>query len=117
MLILAIEISLNLPDARSLKDKRSIRQSLTAKLKKNFALSVRESDLQDNIRELVLAAAFVCLSTSEGEQYVRQIQDFLYEFSLSKSCQIQSFDWDIVDVFSEYGSYGSINCDFHDNNP
>ena len=100
MRILAIEIRLNLPYAHSLKDKRRVRQSLMAKLKKRFSLSVRETDLQDAVQDLNLSAAFVCLTGAEGQQYVQVIQDCVYDFCLSESCLIQSFYWDIVDVFN-----------------
>lgn len=98
MQVLAIEMVLDLPYAHSLKDKRAVRQSLMSKLKKNFSVSVRETDLQDVFNKLNLSVAFVCLSEAEGQEYSQRIQDFLYEFSLNNSCDIQNLIWDIEDV-------------------
>ncbi len=100
MHVLAMEISLHLPYVRSLKGKRAVRQSLVAKLVKYFSLSVRETDLQEISQKLVLAAAFVCLTPGEGEEYAQQIEDFLYRFSLEEACEVQSLVWDILAVFN-----------------
>lgn len=99
MNILAIEIYLELPFACSLKDKRAVRQSLMAKLKRDFSLSVRETALQDSIQHLMLSAAFICLSDSEGEEYVQRIQAFVEDFSLNKSCLLRHLSWDIVNIW------------------
>ncbi|UPQ85117.2 DUF503 domain-containing protein [Ignavigranum ruoffiae] len=84
----------------SLKDKRAVRQSLMAKLKKDFSLSVRETDLQDSVQQLVVSATFVCLNESEGEEYILKIQDFVYGFTLDRSCVLRSLTWDVVDVWN-----------------
>ena len=47
MLVLVMAISIKLPYANSLKDKRSIRQSLVSQLKKGFSVSVRETAHQE----------------------------------------------------------------------
>jgi uncharacterized protein YlxP (DUF503 family) len=99
MHILAMEISLYIPYAHSLKDKRRVRQSLMAKLSKHFSLSVRESDMQELSQKLVLSAALVCLTPGEGENEVQKIQDYLYQFTLEESCEVQDFLWDMIDVF------------------
>ncbi|UPQ85113.1 DUF503 domain-containing protein [Ignavigranum ruoffiae] len=100
MNILAIEICLELPFSASLKDKRAVRQSLVAKLKKDYSLSVRETYLQDSVQQLVVSAAFVCLNESEGEKYIQKIQDFVYGFTLDRSCVLRSLTWDVVDVWN-----------------
>ena len=66
MYILALEVALSLPYARSLKAKRAVRQSLLTKLARQFSLSARETDLQEVSQELVVSAAFVCLTQAEG---------------------------------------------------
>ena len=91
-----MEINLYLPFAHSLKDKRAIRQSLIAKLKRNFSLSVRETGSQDDIGSLIVSAAFVCLSEIEGRDYAQNIQDYLEEFILNHSCELRSFEWDLL---------------------
>lgn len=96
MIILAMEINLYLPFAQSLKDKRAIRQSLISKLKRNFSLSVRETGSQDDIGSLLVSAAFVCLSETEGRNYIQSIQDYIDEFTLNHSCELRSFEWDLL---------------------
>nr|WP_276931978.1 DUF503 domain-containing protein [Globicatella sulfidifaciens] len=98
MLVLVMEISIKLPYANSLKDKRSIRQSLVSQLKKGFSVSVRETVHQEEYQQLHLSLALVCLSEGEGEQYAQRIEDFLYDFTLNKSCELQEVNWDILVV-------------------
>lgn len=98
MFILAIEIFILLPYTHSLKEKRSVKQSLMARLKKDFSMSVRETAYQDEIQSLVLSTAFVCLNPSEGQDYFQKIQDFLYEFSMKKSCEVREFKCEVIKV-------------------
>ncbi|WPC07768.1 DUF503 domain-containing protein [Globicatella sp. PHS-GS-PNBC-21-1553] len=98
MLVLVMAISIKLPYANSLKDKRSIRQSLVSQLKKGFSVSVRETAHQEDYQQLHLSLALVCLSELEGEQYAQRIEDFLYDFTLDKSCELQNAMWDILVV-------------------
>lgn len=100
MHILAMEICLYLPYAHSLKDKRRVRQSLMAKLSRAFSLSLRETDMQELSRKLVLSAALVCITPGEADLEVQRIQDYLYQFSIEESCEVQDFLWDIIDVFT-----------------
>lgn len=100
MLVLVMEIAVTLPYANSLKDKRSIRQSLVSQLKKGFSVSVRETAHQEDYQQLHLSVAFVCLSQLEGEQYAQRIEDFLDDFILNKSCELQTVNWDILVVES-----------------
>lgn len=98
MLVLVMEVLIKLPYANSLKDKRSIRQSLVSQLKKGFSISVRERAHQEDYQQLHLSLALVCLSELECEQYAQRIEDFLYDFTLNKSCELQEVNWDILVV-------------------
>jgi uncharacterized protein YlxP (DUF503 family) len=59
MIVGTLEIRLHLPDARSLKDKRHVLQSLKDRLRNGFNVSVAEVDKQDVIQTAVLALAQV----------------------------------------------------------
>ena len=59
MIVGTLEIRLHLPDARSLKDKRHVLQSLKDRLHNGFNVSVAEVEKQDVIQTAVLALAQV----------------------------------------------------------
>jgi len=59
MIVGTLEVRLHLPDARSLKDKRRVLQSLKDRLRKGFNVSVAEVENQDVIQAAMLAVAQV----------------------------------------------------------
>lgn len=68
MLICAMELTIHLPDAASLKEKRQVAKSLIARLQRRFGLSAAEVDRQDNRQILVLGIAVVTGARQPGEQ-------------------------------------------------
>lgn len=59
MVVGTVEIRLHLHEARTLKDKRRIIQSLKDRLRRDFNVSVAEVDHQDLVQSAVLAVAQV----------------------------------------------------------
>ena len=59
MIVGTVEIRLHLPDARSLKDKRSVLQGLKERTRRKFNVSVAEVDNQDVMRSATIAVAQV----------------------------------------------------------
>jgi uncharacterized protein YlxP (DUF503 family) len=64
MIVGICTIELHLPDAESLKDKRSIVKTLTARLHREFNVSCTEVDLHDVWKSTVIGVALV--STAAG---------------------------------------------------
>ena len=59
MIVGTVEIRLHLPDARTLKDKRSVLRGLKERLRRKFNVSVAEVEDHDVIRSATIAVAQV----------------------------------------------------------
>lgn len=77
MQIAYMELTLYLPFVHSLKDKRSELKSLKAKAANRFPISIAEADEQDTHRQAVLAVAFLCANTAQGDAMMEQILSFV----------------------------------------
>ena len=77
MLICAMELTIHLPDAASLKEKRQVAKSLIARLQRRFGLSAAEVDRQDVHQEMVIGFACVSNRASHAEEMVDKVIDFL----------------------------------------
>jgi uncharacterized protein len=64
MVIAVCRLSLSIPSAASLKDKRSALKPIIARLRRDFNISVAEVERQDDIGSAVLG--LVCVSTGSG---------------------------------------------------
>ena len=60
MIIGTLRVRLLLRDARTLKDKRQVVQSVKDRLRQSFNVSVAEIEALDNPRSVVLGMAMVC---------------------------------------------------------
>ena len=68
-----LTVTLQIPSARSLKDKRRILKSLFARLRNNFNISIAEVGDNDRPGAARLAAAVVSNETSYGHQVMSQV--------------------------------------------
>lgn len=59
MIIGVLEVSIHIPSAQSLKDKRKVVQSLKDRIRNHFNVSLAETDGQDVWQRCTLAAAMV----------------------------------------------------------
>ena len=76
MTTLSAKLKLYIPQSTSLKDKRKVRQSIIAKVRQKFNISVAEVDTQDIHQTLTLGIAIV----SADEKHVRQMFDEIVRF-------------------------------------
>ena len=60
-------LSLDLPESSSLKDKRSVIKSVSARVRARYNVAVAEVDTQDSLGTITLGIA--CLSTSAGHAH------------------------------------------------
>lgn len=79
MLICAMELTIRLPGAQSLKDKRQTAKSLIARLQRRFGISAAEIDCQDDRQTLVLGLAVATGSRRQGEQVLENALGFAEE--------------------------------------
>ena len=70
-------VTLHLPAARSLKDKRGTVQSLMARLRDRYNVSVAEVDEQDSPRRAVLGLSSVNTSASHAEETIQSVLRFM----------------------------------------
>jgi len=79
MVIGVAVLTLDLPEATTLKDKRSVIQSVTRRLRSRYNVAVAEVDTQDALGTITLGIA--CLSTTAGhahamlEKAVRHVEE------------------------------------------
>ena len=88
MTIGALEIDLNIPGVHSLKEKRMILQSLKAKIRQEFNVSVAEVDHQDVWQSSVIGVAVVCNDGRFANQVLSKVVDFV---GRSSSVMVQDY--------------------------
>ncbi|MBI5669800.1 MAG: DUF503 domain-containing protein [Chloroflexi bacterium] len=77
MIIAVLEIELHLPDATSLKDKRSVVKSLLARLHNTFSVSAAEVDNMDLWQSAVIGIAIVSNSAPHARQVLHNVLDWI----------------------------------------
>ena len=82
MLVGTLKLTLDIPWANSLKDKRTVVKSLTAKLRDKFGVSAAEVGAQDIHRTAVLGIA--CVGSSVG--VIDSVLDHILNW-LEENCQ------------------------------
>lgn len=73
MVIVILNARLNLPQVRSLKEKRRIIKSLIARLRNDFNISIAEVAENDTHRHAVIGAAIVSNDRSFGDQVIAKV--------------------------------------------
>jgi hypothetical protein len=73
MVVGVLEVSLHIPDAQSLKDKRRVIQSLKDRIRRRFNVSLAETDGQDTWQRCSLAAAMVAAQRAAVERELQQV--------------------------------------------
>lgn len=79
MEVIATEITIKLYEIRSLKDKRSIRESLIRKLKNKYNISVAETDSQDDLGFLTIAFSAVSNSNTHLNSINEKVLHYIEE--------------------------------------
>lgn len=77
MIVASLRVQFLLPGCASLKQKRFVLNSVKAKLRNRFNVSVCENDFQDKWQRSELAVAAVATDRRGAETIVRQVVDFL----------------------------------------
>ena len=81
MFVLAVEVDLRIPQARSLKDKRQVVTSLLELSRRRFAVSAAEVDHQDVHQRATLGVAVVASSARQAEQVMDSVVDLVWSRS------------------------------------
>lgn len=78
MIIGTARVTIKIPWAQSLKDKRMVSKSIIAKTKNKFNASISEIEHQDNHKLLVLGVACVTNDTRHANSSIDEIINFIY---------------------------------------
>jgi uncharacterized protein YlxP (DUF503 family) len=70
MVVGTARVTLHIPNARSLKDKRQVVKSLIAQVHRQFAVAIAEVDRQDQWQVAVFGIAYVSTSASHADEVV-----------------------------------------------
>jgi uncharacterized protein YlxP (DUF503 family) len=98
MFIGACTLELDLPGMSSLKDKRSLIKSLSARLHKEFNVSVAEVDLLDAWQSTILGMAIVSNSAAHAQNLLNNVVRWL---------ETHRPDLEVVDHYVELISFSS----------
>ena len=74
-------LSVHLPESRSLKSKRQVARSLTARLRNHFNVAVAEVDHNDLWQRLTIGVCCVTNDTAHAHEMMSKIVSFVEEFS------------------------------------
>lgn len=77
MVVSVVVCDLHLPQARSLKEKRKVLQSIIARLSTQHRVSVAETDHQDLHQRIQLGMAAVDRSVAMAERRTERIRDLI----------------------------------------
>ncbi len=78
MYVVALEVELRIPGARSLKDKRQAIKPLLEVSRRRFSISAAEVAAQDAWQRAVLGFAVVASTASGAERVIGDVEDLLW---------------------------------------
>lgn len=87
-------VELHLPHSTSLKDKRQTIQSIVARIRKRFAISISEVEHHDLWQRSDLGFAAVCNTFGETDAIISAIDDTLLQHE--DDCQVIAFNHQVV---------------------
>ena len=79
MIIGACEITLHLPEAHSLKEKRQIIKSVLARVRNQFEVAIAEVDENDRWQIAVLGITCVSNSTQHASEILERVRYYIEE--------------------------------------
>jgi uncharacterized protein YlxP (DUF503 family) len=72
-----VKVKFSLPDSFSLKNKRQINQSLVAKIRKNFNVSIAEVDYRNSYRHSLIAIVAVNTDKQHLDSTLSSVVEFI----------------------------------------
>ena len=72
-------IMLHLPESASLKDKRQVSRSLSARIRNSFNVAVAEVEDHELWQRLTLAVCYVSTDSAHANEMVSKVVDFIEE--------------------------------------
>ena len=95
MVVGVVTLDLYIPEAQSLKDKRSVVRRVVDRVRSRFSVSVAEVDHQDNHQRATLGLAVVSNDSRVADSVLNKVVDFIENTYLA---QITRVDLEILHV-------------------
>jgi uncharacterized protein len=91
MVIAILTVSLSIPQADSLKDKRRVIKSIKDRIRNSFNVSVAEIGDQDIWRSALLGVAVISEDASYANGVLSRVQDFIRDKSdaIMTNCELE----------------------------
>ncbi|MBS6953377.1 MAG: DUF503 domain-containing protein [Enterocloster asparagiformis] len=90
MMIIGMEIRLYAPWVHSLKEKRMIVKSLTAKIQNRFHVSAAEVEAQDVHQTIVIGVASIVPHRAQADRFAQEVQRFVEESTEAQVMDVQT---------------------------
>ncbi len=90
MMIIGLEIRLYAPWVHSLKEKRMIVKSLTAKIQNRFHVSAAEVEAQDVHQTIVIGVASIVPHKAQADRFAQEVQRFVEESTEAQVMDVQT---------------------------
>ena len=87
-------ISLHLPESSSLKDKRQVSRSLSARIRNTFNVAVAEVEDQELWQRLTLAICCVSTDPSHANEMVSKVVEFVQESR--RDLELLDFETEVI---------------------
>jgi uncharacterized protein YlxP (DUF503 family) len=72
-----LQVTLQVPESRSLKDKRTVVRSITSRVRQTFAVAVAEVGEQDAWQTAVVGVAFVSNSARHADEVCQKVLSYI----------------------------------------
>ncbi|MDQ2904745.1 MAG: DUF503 domain-containing protein [Ktedonobacteraceae bacterium] len=79
MVIGICQITLHLPGAHSLKDKRQVIKSVLARVRQKFEVAIAEVDEQDRWQIAILGMSYISNSRQHADEVLDHVQHYIEE--------------------------------------
>jgi uncharacterized protein len=91
MVVAILTVSLSIPQANSLKDKRRVIKSIKDRLRNGFNVSVAEIGDQDIWRSALIGVAVISEDASYANGVLSRVQDFIRDKSdaIMTNCELE----------------------------
>ena len=93
MIVGVCTIELRIRDVRSLKGKRKVVKSITARVKNNFNVAIAEVDDQDVWQRAVLGVAVVSTAMDHANRVLSRVVNFIEDLYLAELLDYQIEFW------------------------
>ena len=100
-------IMLHLPESASLKDKRQVSRSLSARIRNSFSVAVAEVEDHELWQRLTLAVCYVSTDSAHANEMVSKVVEFIEE--TRRDLELLDYETEIMESESSLLAYLSFS--------